>query len=775
MLDSLKSFDRNNAEVEKYSFGYNTTGLPKRTSFKQDYWGYFNNASNTAFFFPTTAITNPLTQTTVVVQGADRRTSSQNSQAMMLNKITYPTGGSTYFEFENNRVITTENFDNSISTQYVSIGYSYGTNIYSEPFTLADEAIVTYTMNPSNCGNNMQTEDCPIINIVGNNNTYALTSNNTIFLPAGQYTLEVDLSSELIDQEIRDNFWVQLSFPNVISSNGSTMFLVNGGGHRIKSIYDEDGVGNIINKRVFDYDRPDTAATSGTLLGIPKFLSTYYTVAGSSGNYYNNCQFYAISSGSNYPLQTTKGGYVGYSYVREYFGENGENGVIEYAFTSPSTFPDINFETFPFAPSVSYDFCRGHSLREIKKKKIGSSYFPIEDKRYTYSVLGNEWQPALKIGTINEYNPTLVFEDEGYAIASGIFLLDSLIVKTYDQADTTKVSTLISKYRYSDNTLLPNYIESNNSKEETVIKRIKYASDFAYYNGSQWLGIPGGYDMHIPIEERVVKQQGTSSTYINISSIFTSFKNGFPDTIWTLKSNGSTDTAMSYINGSGLNRNSDYEPKIAFLKYDYERLIEQKLVNNFSKSYIWDYKKSYPISEVLNADSASIAYTSFESDGKGNWTFSGSCSTDATSPTGLKSYNLSGGSATKTGLNSSGNYIVSYWSKNGQQTVSNSGTVTTGRTIGSWTYYEHPVTNPSGGTITVSGSGSIDELRLYPKGAMMATQTYQPLVGITTQCDINNRITYYEYDSFGRLKLIRDQDGNILKRIDYKYQATYQQ
>jgi YD repeat-containing protein len=73
--------------------------------------------------------------------------------------------------------------------------------------------------------------------------------------------------------------------------------------------------------------------------------------------------------------------------------------------------------------------------------------------------------------------------------------------------------------------------------------------------------------------------------------------------------------------------------------------------------------------------------------------------------------------------------------------------------------------------VTVSGAGSIDELRLYPATAQMTTYTYSPLIGMTTVCDIDNKITYYSYDGFGRLKWIKDQDGNIIKTMQYHFEG----
>jgi YD repeat-containing protein len=86
-----------------------------------------------------------------------------------------------------------------------------------------------------------------------------------------------------------------------------------------------------------------------------------------------------------------------------------------------------------------------------------------------------------------------------------------------------------------------------------------------------------------------------------------------------------------------------------------------------------------------------------------------------------------------------------------------------------WRWCQHRVQVSAAGTVALTGTGQVDELRLSPVEAQMTTMTYDPLVGMTSQTDAAGRTTFYEYDGLNRLVRTRDDQGRVLSQQQYHY------
>ncbi|MDL5514707.1 RHS repeat protein [Arenibacter sp. M-2] len=62
-------------------------------------------------------------------------------------------------------------------------------------------------------------------------------------------------------------------------------------------------------------------------------------------------------------------------------------------------------------------------------------------------------------------------------------------------------------------------------------------------------------------------------------------------------------------------------------------------------------------------------------------------------------------------------------------------------------------------------------LRSGLSDAMLTTYTYDPLVGVTSITDPKGYTIYYSYDSFNRLKEVRDSEGNLVTDYEYYYKT----
>jgi hypothetical protein len=347
---------------------------------------------------------------------------------------------------------------------------------------------------------------------------------------------------------------------------------------------------------------------------------------------------------------------------------------------------------------------------------------------------------------------------------------DSVIERTYQGANS-----IFSKKSYLYNSYYqPEYVTTENSDSTRSILLTKtYLSyldqalavgDYSFYGQ-----IKSNHFYDLPLEQVLLRRAATGDTVVTLGT-YIDYDGFAPRRVYRLETNTplsfrSQFSPATYVGSGTISFDSRYRLRDS-ASYTTGKLLKDLVSLGSKKTVIWDSITNTVLAQGVNAKSADVAYSSFESLSSGNWSYTGTPTVNYAAPTGTYVYSLGSGQITRSGLDATQAYVVSYWSRNGAQNV-NGAAATAGTTVNGWTYYEHLVTGVS--TVTVSGTGTIDELRLYPKGAMMTTYTYEPLVGLSSQCDVNNRVSYYDYDALNRLAFIRDQYKNILKKICYNY------
>lgn len=282
-----------------------------------------------------------------------------------------------------------------------------------------------------------------------------------------------------------------------------------------------------------------------------------------------------------------------------------------------------------------------------------------------------------------------------------------------------------------------------------------------------------------------VQKANNGGEFVTGGNIYTyAYGTAYPQLMYAIETNAPipmTSFTPCSISSSdcSLKMDSHYVLQETYSNYDiYGNLLEKEIKSGESFSYIYSFKGAYKIAEVIDANNSQVAYSSFETSDQGNWNYTASgCVQAATPIAGNICYNIATGAITSNTL-PLGKYVLSYWSTGTGVIATPTGSVgqtllvvaTNGPTINGWTYHENLYQSTT--KMTLSGSGDVDELRLYPQNAQMETMSYLPLIGVSYSCDAANHLTYYQYDDLNRLISVKDQNGNVIKKYEYGIQKT---
>jgi YD repeat-containing protein len=716
VLSQIKESGKN-----PYKFTYKD-GLPARDSKSQDHWGFYNGQPNVTLL-PKTYFTSYCDNTDqyFVIGDANRRPDPELAKCGILTKIEYPTGGYTSFEYELNKSTNKFLDYNYKDTTCLLDGIS-STNVQIKinreqlPYTYLSFNLINLPPECIDlaCGiraiiklNNVELYSINFTkaDYINNNRTKVIETN----LANGTYQFTFQyLRPDLCPNISEDPFLLKLSYMNESSDNNK-----NAGGIRIKKIIDTPNsvTNNTEIIKWYEYTYIN-GKSSGYILHPPVYLTMYPKM----GNYGPNCYFGSLRSTSCAALGNTQGSPVGYSRVLEHFGANSDIGTIEYWFTSPHDYPDLygysSISKFPYVPPSSFENCRGLLFKKLtcdKNNVIIEKLVNTYDISYTW----NDNVPNIKVA-----------EDESW-VGEGEILTGEIYSNYQIKANlvsTRKVNFFApndSIVTVIDNTYSPEYNKIT-SKKTSYLSDGKIDLEKYYYPQDFTRGSISPVDNLFNINNfsEPIIQETWRGTDVNSLSLIGSTVNVYKDSLngkvflnevySLMTARPLTKTEILEFNPSVLLRKPEYyHRELKIFSHDLNNnILEYSRNNNLRTSLIWGYKNT--LNNRLTLPVVKIEGISY---------------TDI--PYSIKT-NISG------------------------RVYTNSLNITNIKT-------------------------DVDFLKTQLATILSDTRyiltfyTYFPLIGMTSQTDTNGKTTYYEYDSFGRLTKIFDQDQKIIQEYKHHY------
>ena len=803
-LDSLQESGK---PAHKFGYEHQNEVFPNRLAYSQDLWGYYNREDNTTLY-PAMQYGDRF------YAGAKRAVDTVGTKFGMLRSICYPTGGRTVFDFENNRLddaITpvdstiaagvhayTNDFDNTHSvdkasltftvthTERIRLNYSFDLSQPAQEFVGA-HAFGTLTGAATGLSNHYQ---C----IQGK------SCSDEIFV-----TLQPDIYTVTLGADANSNNSDAVGSMSITrTSLKSTINPQYAGGCRIRRITDYSRENQVASLRTFVYKLPITGSSSGVpgvrpVLSYTQNIKHYNSVSGVTET---NTYLVRVPR-STIPQNAIQGGNISYACVTELHGRQGEGGKSEYYFEAVGDEP--SHLGYPFTPPISYDWMRGQLVKQIDYRKAGNAYQMIKAVRQQYtryfdrtSFFSGTTTPVHQViipgfvaacilpqyyhSSLDNSSFTLVpgeYTFHWYYYISAWQYLKSTTEVLYSTVDTTRQSVTVTRYRYDNPAHLQlTQLSKSISSQDSTWKQFRYPLDYTIPTGTTSSSVLQGIrwlQQHHQLTPVLEQNEGTKqgSTSRVTAGSYTSYTFGQPWQSYLLNIAAPLEQqqfVVSTVQNGQLQRDPHYQMREEIALRDPVGNVLQVEKDHVSTSFIWGYNQSLVVAKIAHANYSQIGYSSFENRELNSWTGSSQGIQLEQAYSGKASYLLRVGSLSKTAL-APGTYLLSAWIREGSGTVFANAQpfIATATMVKGWRLYRTEMVLVVSTTVTVSGTGQIDDLRLYPKDAQMITYTHEPMVGVTSRTDVDGRTAIFEYDALGRLLRTRDEQGRILSQEQYHY------
>jgi len=755
-----------------YYNGANVSGLmtayPGQGTLNQDFWGFYNGANNTKptmfptiYVYPNEAgneryriypIPNYTTGPQVILSGNANRI--PNASAILtgtLQRMIYPSGGESDFNFELNQYFDSKAGKNQLASglRIKSITYTDGVNPaanINKTFSYVDDS---------------------------GNSTGRLISRPSFALPTWQYVTPTStLSYSTLIASGLNSAWNGLT---AVSQNDmSPQDKTNGEaivGYTHVSVTRPDNASGNTGKAVFDYYIPAGFGDAATGTGVTDWSPTTMKFARPS-----DCpSMNIITKGETWGYPSFRNPYYDYErgllWKKSEYNSNGTlvrttNTSYQYIFkqgqSSPTAVKGLAYEHF--ANSTGQIFLYGtyshladvakvvstESVTTYDENDLSGSRFATETTQYNYSssyhkLLSQTTRTAAD-GTVRGTNYSYVLD---YPVTSTV-PSDTTLWMIQMLKNTNRTSTLIEQV---------NTIQSGGTTKTTGATLVKFRP----------------FNFNKPLLKYQLAFRPQSPTTLSPSGVVSyAFYN---------------DPAYQVV--STVNEYDNFELPISSTGED----------RNTSGT-IWGYGQRFPVASFSQTRSASIGFSDFETTSVASFGVAyGYIGQGRTGANGIHPYATLTRTVSKPGGTTK--YLLSFWLKNSAGTsvtlqvilrdASNSTTYSTANytytlNSGNYQYFVQPIdltsvpSSSSSFTINIQGQNltqpsgpspsllpMLDDVAFYPDFASLSSTTYNVPFGANSVTDGSGTTIFTSYDLLGRVKLITDQDNNIRQRFSYNF------